>query len=267
MAHALRRLFGAVERKVWLGLSGDSSKFLAADGSEGTPAGSSSYISFPEAIDDPINDNFQEGNGAGGMDSGGTRSNPVGGTPWTAENSPTTAVANGRLVLTSPASASVQIRGHYMDPGYLDSENWCIRMHIAVRPTIDVGGQRAGGLYLRDSSSGKLELWGLSYDSGGPPMVWAAKMTNATTFSATRGFTAHGTYIHPAFIEIEYDGTNYYLRMGYADGPLYRYTSFAKTNFLSAAADQIGVFSANWENDETDLISRGIYRVPTSRIV
>jgi len=137
-------------------------------------------------------------------------------------------------------------------------------MNLSIRPNSQTGGQRAVGLYLRDSTSGKLELWSISYDSSGAPYLWAASMTNATTFSATRLFTTFGINALAHFIEIENDGTNYWMRWGWNDVPLYRHLSFTKTNFLSVAADGVGVFSANWESVPTTLISRGIYRVPVS---
>lgn len=244
--------------------AGDDARFTSGTGG-GSPGTNVPFTyPFPEAIAWNGNDNFQVGNGAGGMDTAGNRFASA--QAWTAENigASTVALANGRLELTSPSSASVQIRGYYQAA---PSGNWCVRMNVSARPNTDVGGQRAVGMYLRDSTSGKLELWSISYDSAGPTMLWAAKMTNATTFSATRIFTAFGINALPHFIEIEYDGTNYYLRWGWNDQALYRQLSFAKTNFLSAAADGIGVFSANWESDPTLLISRGIYRVPVSSMM
>jgi hypothetical protein len=256
-------------RQVGLGLSGSASTFLRSDGTEATPpstpgGGIIPYMApFWEAIDDPLNDNFRVGNGAGGMDTSGTRFSGAG--AWTAENigASVVSVASGRLNLKSPTSASVQIRGYYQA---VPSGNWCIRMNLSARPNTEIGGQRSVGMYLRDSTSGKLELWGIAYNTAGAStMLWSSKMTNATTFSATRTFSAFGSIQSLAhFIEIEYDGTNYYLRWGWNDQPLYRHVAFAKTDFLTAAADGIGVFSANWESDPTTLISRGIYRVPVS---
>lgn len=221
---------------------------------------------FSEAIPDAVNDNFRDGDGAGGMDTSGTRTNPVTPNAWTAENigSTTIDVSDGRAWLTSPASASIQVRGYYQP---VPSGNWCIRMCLSCRPGVLTAGQRSVGMYLRDSSSGKLETWGIAYSTTGATHLWSGKYTNATTYSATRNFTVFGLTFLPSFIEIEYDGTNYYLRFGLEDQPGYLFISFAKTDFLAAAADGIGIFTENDESDPNTLIARGFYRVAVSSVL
>ena len=141
MRHTWHRLLGVTERLVGLGLSGSTTKFLRADGSEATPtagAGLAYMYPFADAIDDPINDNFREGDGAGGMDTSGNRGNPSTPTAWTARNHLAgfaASVADGRAWLTSPARAdapNLQLEG-YDQP--VPSGNWCIRMAVMIRPT------------------------------------------------------------------------------------------------------------------------------------
>lgn len=254
--------------------AGTSGRFLKTNGAGADPvwdaAGGSSLpymYPFSDAIDDPLNDDFREGDGAGGMDTSGTRSNPSTPTAWTAENTPTTTVVgDSRLWLTAAASASIQIRGYYAP---LPSGNWCYRMNVGLRPHINDTGQKSVGIYLRESATGKIEFWSIGY-SGGAALLWASKMTNATTHSAVRQTAALGNSLFPTFLEIEYDGTNYTLRAGWADQPLQRFGvnyTFAKNNFFTTEADGIGVFAQNDSSVATTLISRGFYRVPTSSVL
>jgi len=263
MLHTLRRLFGAKERETWLSLSGSTSTFLRSDGTEAAPSGTPGggvvgyMYPFADAIDDPINDNFR----GASLDTSGARFS--GATAWTWENqgSATATVGDGRLWLESPSSATLQIRGIYQP---VPSGNWCIRAPINFRngeSTLEC----CVGMYLRDSGSGNIESHGVGY-SGGVLIFWDSKWTNATTFSAFRvssNFSSSKIFI-PIFFEIEYDGTNYYFRCGYWDGHSNQTTSFAKTNFLSATADGIGLFSENDQSVPNTLICTGFYRVPVS---
>jgi hypothetical protein len=250
--------------------SGDIEELTAAEvlamlGSAPSPGSGLPYMyPFVRAIDDPVNDNFRVGDGAGGMDTAGTRFSGAG--AWTAENigASTVSVADGLLQLTSPSSASIQIRGYYQA---VPSGNWCICMPLHIRPGNWEAGQRSVGMYLRDSSSGKIETWAIAISDVGAHTIWAGKFTNATTYSVARSFTSWGLNIMPHFLEIEYDGTNYYFRFANCDAEGYRFLSFAKTNFLSAAADGIGVFSENDQSDATTLFCRGFYRVATSTVL
>ena len=147
-------------------------------------------------------------------------------------------------------------------------------MALGMRPVAPLGAgvQRNVGMYLRDSTSGKIEFWAVSVSAATVVYsLWAAKLTNATTFSATRQAANTGLGVEPKFLEIEYDGTNYYFRVGWGDdSPLQQQHTnfaFAKTNFLTAAADGIGLFSENDQSLATTLICRGFYRVPTSSVL
>jgi hypothetical protein len=218
---------------------------------------------FADAIDDPINDNFR----GGAIDTTGSRFS--GASSWTADNSPTvTAHGDGRFWLNAPSSATLQLRGYYQP---VPSGNWCIRVHLTMREMITTNTQRYVGMYLRDSTSGKEEVWAIGQASGTTvAQIINYQMTNNTTFSATRTSTSLGTTYFPTFLEIEYDGTNYYLRAGFADQPLQKFAAgyaFAKTTFLTAAADGIGVFASNNQSNPVTGIFRGIYRVPTSALL
>lgn len=262
----------------WKRLPAGTLGYLLASGGPGVvPAWAASVpgsggvpymYSYSDAIDWIGNDNFRTGDGAGGMDLAGTRF--AGAQAWTADNIGASVVtlAEGRLWLTSPASASMQIRGYYQP---VPTGNWCVRMHLTAREMITRSTQYVVGMYLRDSTSGKEEFWGIAQAAGATvASLWIGQMTNNTTFSATRVILTLGTTFFPPFIEIEYDGTNYYCRAGFADGPLQRFGtthSFGKTSFLTAAADGIGVFSCNNQSVAATLIARGFYRVPTSSVL
>jgi len=256
--------------------SGDVEELTASDvltllGSTPSPGSGLPYMyPFGDAIDDPINDNFREGDGAGGMDTSGTRANPSTPTAWTARNisgSETIDVGSGRLWLTSSATTTLQIRG-YDQP--VPSGNWCIRMSVAIRPGSTSTTQRSVGMYIHDSVGGKYEFWSIGYVSNAL-QVWAGQMTDFDSHAGNRyiGGNVAGT-MFPTFLEIEYDGTNYYFRHGMADGGLHRVNAglaFAKTNFLANAADSIGVFSQNNQSVATTLITTGFYRVPESSVL
>lgn len=260
---ATNRILGRVTAS-----SGDIEELTAAQvlallGSAPSPGSGLPYMyPYADAIDWDGNDNFREGDGAGGMDTSGTRNGGTG-QAWTADNLSTSAVviADGRLSFKSPSSASILLRGYYQP---VPSGNYCVRMNVSARPNQNVAGQRNCGLYLRDSTAGKLESFGIAYSDTGATHLWAGKWTTSGSYSATRLFTAFGINALPHFIEIEYDGTNYYYRWGWYDQPLSRFTTFAKTDFLAAAADGIGVFSENDQSTPNELISRGFYLVPDS---
>ena len=218
---------------------------------------------FKDAIDDPIDDNFR---GASIDTSGARRS---GATAWTALNIGGSAVTvgDGSLWLESPASAGVNMRG-YEQP--VPSGNWCIRANLGSRhATKGDSSEKAVGMFLRDSVGGKIEWWALGH-SGGTPIIWAAQLTNATTYSGTRATTALSGTNFPSFLEIEYDGTNYYLRFGSDESNMVQQSSayqFAKTSFLANTADMIGVFAINTQSIATTLICGGFYRVSESPVL
>jgi hypothetical protein len=246
--------------------AGDDSRFASGSGG-GTPGTSTPYMyPFSEAISDALNDNFQLGDGAGGMDTAGTRFS--GASAWTAENiSSAGVIASGRLWLTSPADTLFQVRGYYQT---LPVGNWCYRMHLTAREMITRTTQYYVGMYLRESATGKIEVWGVGQAAGTAVAGLASyKMTDYDTFSATRLAHNLNTTIFPTFIEIEYDGTSYHLRAGYADQALQRFSNtyiVAKANFFTTAGDGIGVFSSNNQSVAATLISRGFYRVPVSNV-
>jgi len=252
-------------------LPNDATKYYDGTGVFSTPSGSPGggivdyMYPYADAIDDPVNDNFREGDGAGGMDTSGTRFSGAG--AWTAENSPTTTVVgDGRAWVTSAASASIQLRGYYQA---VPSGNWCIRAAVAIRPGGNDTSEKAVGMYLRESATGKIEWWGFGY-SGGAQIVWADKLTNATTHSAVRASNSVGSINWPTHLEIEYNGTNYYFRAIWGDRPgtlVAAGYSFAKANFFTTAADGIGIFSENDQSVATTLIATGFYRVPVSSVL
>lgn len=235
-----------------------SSEVLALLGTPTPGSGLPYMYPFKDAVDDDLNDNFR----GSSIDTTGARF--TGASAWTALNigASTVVVADASLWITSPASASIQIRGYEQD---LPSGNWCYRMQLAIRYAAGDTTEKAVGMFIRDSVGGKVEWWAIGL-SGGSQGVWANKMTNETTHSAVRAFQNVTGVSLPTFLEIEYDGTNYYFRFGVTDGSLYRMTSFAKTNFLDNAADKIGVFSENDQSVATTLISGGFYRVPVSQV-
>lgn len=211
---------------------------------------------FADVVDDPINDNFA----GAAIDTAGTRRS--GATAWTSANigASTVTMANRRLAIQSPVSASLQIRGYYQA---VPTGNWCLRVPLCIR-TAGAVTECSVGMFLRDSTGGKIETWAISW-SVGNAQVWAGKYTNSTTYSGTRVAAAFASL--PSFLEIEYDGTNYYLRHGHTSFGMWQLTTayaFAKTNFLAAAADGIGVFSENDTSILTTGIFGGFYRVPTS---
>jgi hypothetical protein len=66
-------------------------------------------------------------------------------------------------------------------------------------------------------------------------------------------------------IEIEYDGTSYRYRFGYGDGGYVQdYTSFAKANFFTTAADHIGFFMYCQTGVAVGAVCPEFYRVPIS---
>jgi len=240
---------------------------LALLGSAPSPGSGLPYMyPFAAAVDDPINDNFREGDGAGGMDTSGTRF--AGAAAWTGRNLGSTIVdvGDGRLLLTSEATTTLQMRGYDVA---VPSDNWCIRMTVQIRPGSTSFTQRSVGIYIHDSVGGKYEFWSIGYVSS-LPHLWAGQMTDFDSFSASRYLSGSIGVHHSTFLEIEYDGTNYYFRDGLHDHPLHRRASsltFAATNFLANVADRIGVFSQNNQSVATTLITTGFYRVPVSSVL
>jgi hypothetical protein len=275
---------GVTNGQLLIGQTSDHTFGLATLGSDGsvtiTNAGHSISLSvnavpgsglpymypFGDAIIDNVNDNFR----GSSIDTGGTRFSGAG--AWTALNigASNVTVSLGKLWLQVPADNNSgtprNLRGYYQP---VPSGNWRIRIQVGIRPGGTDTTQKSVGMFLRDSTGGKLEAFAIGY-SGGNPIIWAQKWTTATSFSATRTSTTVTGFQSPGYIEIEYDGTNYYYRFGYQDGPTYLQTTayqFAKTNFLAAAADGIGVYAENDQNVQTTLICGGFYRVPVSTVL
>lgn len=248
-----------------------AAEVLTMLGSAPAPGSGLPYMyGFADAIDWEGNDNFREGDGAGGMDTSGTRAHPLTPQAWTADNigASTVAVNSGRLWLTSPASASLQLRAYYQP---VPSGNWCVRMQLTAREMISRSTQYYVGMYLRDSTSGKEVALGIGQQAATTvAQILVMNFTNVTTFSASAASVNLGSTYFPTYLEIEYDGTNYTFRGGFADQPLQRFAStftIGKTAFMAAAADGIGVFSTNNQSAAATLISRGFYRVPTSNVL
>lgn len=239
----------------------------AADPSWVTPgiSGAIPYDTSPFAIPDALNDNFA----GASLDTTGARFSGASSWAWLNQGSATATLQGRKLWLTSPASASLQIRGIEQT---LPSGDWCYRMYWGMRNGFSTL-ECSSGLFLRDSSGGKIEVWGAGY-SGGSPLIWSYKMTNATTYSASRASTGISSPQVIGWLEIEKNaGTGrYYLRFGLtSEGNMLQNSSgaydFTFTDWLGSAADKIGIFSENDQSVANTLICGGFYRVATSVVL
>lgn len=246
--------------------AGDDSRFSSTPGSGIVPY----MYPFGDAIDDPINDNFRVGDGAGSMDTSGTRFS--GAQAWTARGQLAgfaTVVASGRAWVTSAAVADApNLRIQGWDTA-VPSGNWCVRLRLTIRPAGTSTTQRSVGMYLLDTVSGEAEFWSIGW-ANSVPIMWAGRMTAMGTYLNTRYDSGTVTIHHSHFLEIEYDGTNYILRDGLIDGPLHRRSAnltYAATSHMNNVADRIGIFSQNNQSVATTGIFHGFYRVPVSAVL
>lgn len=216
--------------------------------------GSTPYISSPEAITANANDNFQ----GASLDTAGTRFSGATAWAWVNQGGATATLnANAkRLELKAPSSASANLR---LILQAVPSGTWKYRIRGAY-VNASLGASTYVGLALRDSGSGKVETFGLGVSGGN--IIWAANWSSATAFNATRTTVNPGSPVDwPAFLEIENDGTNYILRYGKDELNMIQLASFTKTNYLTSAADGIGVFAYNDCSQDTWLYCREFYRV------
>jgi hypothetical protein len=240
-----------------LGVRGLPSELDGASTKRYVDAGS--YISDRYAVVDPLNDNFS----GLYLDLAGTRFAGASKWSWVNQSGATAVQQDGRLWLSLPAAGSSLIAGIVQT---LPSGAWCYRAVITHRNAAGTS-QSTVGLGLYESATGKVESLTTGYYSGASPRIWAQKWTNPTTFNADRlTFTATAVHMLPTIIEIEYDGTNYYFRVGYGagGGELREFTRFAQNNFFTTKADQIGI----WLHCDTGVAIQAVcpefYRIPTS---
>jgi hypothetical protein len=163
---------------------------------------------------------------------------------------------NKRLKFVVPASASANIRLAKMT---LPSGNW--RYRVSVVHSTTGFTTTAVGIALRESATGKLILF--SVGNSGGDLLFLQKWTDPTTFSATYTTAAPLTNltVGPHWLEVEYDGTNYYWRYSYTDVLYAQLHSAAKADFFTTGADELGPFGYDTSNNGVTGIFRELYRV------
>ncbi len=230
-----------------------ASEVLALLGGAPAPGTGLPYM-YPntDAIDDPVNDNFSLD---AALDTTGSRFSGASSWSWVNQGAATATIVRKRMELTSPASGGTNIRA-IVQP--VPSGNWRIRCNVNFRG--NPATSTHVGMVLRESGTGKLITWNLGFSGG--YLAWVTKWTNPTTFSAT--YTTAGIDNErqfPQFLEIEYDGTNYYWRYSMHDISYFAVHSAAKADFFTTAADEIGLFSNNDTSAAITGIFRDFYRV------
>lgn len=121
---------------------------------------------------------------------------------------------------------------------------WRATVGLRLTAPMITGGDTNCGLYLRDSSGGKITALILQQTQGtfnaSTNLFWG-KYTNRTTFSALYQQQGYASYV--LWIRVDADATNYTFSAS-QDGTNFStyYQPVSKTDFLASAADEVGIF-------------------------
>jgi hypothetical protein len=142
---------------------------------------------------------------------------------------------DGGLNMTSPSEANHQIRGKIITA---PSTPWTVTMRLELGPGLASGSAGTyAGILARESSTGKLYIFGLRVYSTGGIFLW--RMTDTGTFSASVDSDLPNIH-QDIWLQLKDDGSNV---RGFAslDGKYWlEKWNEGRTAFLSGGANQVG---------------------------
>lgn len=193
-------------------------------------------------------------NGAA-LDTAGTRRSGATAWAWVNQGSATATQQYNLLSLALPASVGADnIRGVEQ---VLPSAPW--KFQCKVYKTLENSTSTTAGLFLRESGTGKIYQFGISY--AGSPRIWVLRYTNPTTFasdpskSATVADTNRWVYL-----EVEDDNTNLHFRWSMTRGSWSSLGTLGRTEFMSGAPDRI-MLGANTTTNAFEGVFKFIQKV------
>lgn len=153
---------------------------------------------------------------------------------WLNQGLGTASEVGRTLYMSAPASASVNVRGLYMSAPATP-----YTFTVRIEPTTFVGDAHSAGIFFRESSSGKLAVFKMLYNSSGLNSFASSKYTDQATFSANYTAVAFGAPSRLKWLRIADNGYSRICSFS-SDGKLwFDFHSVGRTDFLTA--DQIGL--------------------------
>lgn len=170
---------------------------------------------------------------------------------WVNQGSATVTDTNGYILLTEPATATgEQCRCRVVTP---PSPPWTFTLASSLYLNPNTATNGNGGMVLRDSTSGKIQTWGLNIriDPYRQLLMTTYEFSNATTFAGNAvGINLMASYFGSiSFVRVNYDSVNYsfYYSTDFINWSLI--WQVASGSVYPGTVDQVGFYLNNFTSN------------------
>lgn len=203
--------------------------------------GSSPYNVTPLTHDSGVpafvsSDDFEQSNGTA-VDTTGGRFSGAAAWTWLNQGAASAVQQNGSLVITPDSSTP---RHNFLQQP-VNGSTWTIQCQIA---TFNASSADGGGIFVRDSVSGKIIAFFTYYSSN----VYIQALTSPSSLNTTLGnagpaMPALGTDVYPLWLQITWDGTTLSFNYSQSGIPGTFHVVTTDSSFLGTAPTHWGILS------------------------